>query len=212
MQPIGSIKLSRLAIIACVAAALDFAPGMPVAFAAPAAMVDLSETASLPRPLPVRGLDFGAGNATATLDLTDPAPIADAERGLGDGLTSAPAKSWFDTREFEFTTADDNSAALFDAGGCVYPDSYLRSLGGGPDECSVLMPGEDKSAILTLPFLALSGWVLAICGLAGLRRAYGNWRTRRWVRRLHDRGLTSPPVDPRHSNSRGRRRPRRYAG
>ncbi len=175
-------------------------------------MVDLQEAISLPRPSPVSGLNLRAGTEPATLDSTDLAAIVSAEPTLGGALTIAAARSWFDSREVEFSAADDNSTAFSEAGGCVYPGSYLRSLGGGPDECGALMPGDDKSAIVTLPFLAVSGWVLAICGVAGLRRAYSKWRTRRWVRHLHARGLVAARAVPRSSNSRVRSRSRRYAG
>jgi hypothetical protein len=185
---------------------------MPAAFCASISTLELPDAVFLPRPSPVPSLGPASGTELVTLVPTDLPAIMSAELTVGGALTLAPANNWFDSREFEFSAADHNPTAFSDAGGCVYPDSYLRSLGGGPDECRVLLPGDDRSAIVTLPFLAASGWVLAICGIAGLRRAYGKWRIRRWVRRLHALGLVFLSADSRSLNSRGRSRSRRYAG
>ena len=114
-----------------------------------------------------------------------------------------PVEGWFLSREFEFNATADSPAMLAEAGGCVFPDSYLRSLVGDRDECSALTPGQDEPAILALPFLALSGWVLTIGAVAGLGGFYRSWRTRRWAR---SQGVTPRRADRRRPPERHPRR------
>jgi len=127
--------------------------------------------------------------------------------------TIALVSSWFDSREFELNVADDKykySASTT----CVYPDSYLRTLGGGADDCGVV--NSDESEVLTLPFLAILGWGLVIVTVAGLYNVYGNWRVRRWFRRAGAQGVgvgaRRPRGMARRSSSRSKPRSRRYAG
>jgi len=131
--------------------------------------------------------------------------------------TIASVSSWFDSREFELNVADDKykySASTT----CVYPDIYLRTLGGGADDCGVVNP--DESEVLTLPFLAILGWELVIVTVAGLYNVYGNWRVRRGLRRVGAQGVGVGAARQRgnargmarRSRSRSKPRSRRYAG
>jgi len=131
--------------------------------------------------------------------------------------TIASVSGLFDSREFELNVADDKhkySASTT----CVYPDSYLRTLGGGEDDCGVVSPGQ--SEVLTLPFLAILGWGLVIVTVAGLYNFCGNWRVRRSLRRVGAQGVGAGVArqrgnargTTRRSSSRSKQRSRRYAG
>jgi hypothetical protein len=116
---------------------------------------------------------------------------------------------------------DDNSKPSSELDSCVYPDSYsyLRTLTGGEDKCGVVEPDAFTSQIFGLPFLALTAWVLAILAAAGAYYFFGDWRSRRWLRRLRTQGIL-PQTARRHLHSRGTRplssrrrtRSRSYAG
>ena len=134
--------------------------------------------------------------------------------------TADPTAGWFDGRELKLSAAgDDKSDAFVDPAACVYPDAFLRALAGGRDDCGLLKPGADEYEILTLPFLALSAWVLVICGIAGLHQFYRSWRVWRWLRSMRAQGLV-PSGNWRRRLPRRHRRPsrhrrtasRRYAG
>ena len=129
----------------------------------------------------------GAETRTAHPHSIDPAAAA----GAIDATAEAdPIAGWFDKRELKLGAAGDDKSAMFvDPAACVYPDAFLRSLAGGRDDCGLLKPGADESEILTLPFLALSAWVLVICGVAGLHHFYRNWRLWRWLRSMRAQGL-----------------------
>jgi len=131
--------------------------------------------------------------------------------------TIASLSGLFDSREFELNVSDDKhkySASTT----CVYPDSYLRTLGGGEDDCGVVNP--DESEVLTLPFLAILGWGLVIVTVAGLYNFYANRRVRRWFRRVGAQGVGVGAArqrgnargTARRSSSRSKPRSRRYAG
>ena len=130
--------------------------------------------------------------------------------------TIASVSGLFDSREFELNVSDDThkySASTT----CIYPDSYLHTLGGGEDECEVVNP--DESEVLTLPFLAILGWGLVIVTVAGLYNFCGNWRIRRWLRRVGAQGVGVGAAKrrgvargtARRSSSRSKPRSRRYA-
>ena len=147
----------------------------------------------------------------------DPAvvvPAIDAAPGAD------PTAGWFDDRELKLSAAGDDKSDMFvDPAACVYPDAYLRSLAGGRDDCGLLKPGADEYEILTLPFLALSAWVLVICAIAGLHHFYRNWRVWRWLRSMRAQGLVPSGnwrrrLHRRHRRSSQHRRTasRRYAG
>ncbi len=129
--------------------------------------------------------------------------------------TIASVSGLFDSAEFELNVSDDKhkySASTT----CVYPDSYLRTLGGGEDDCGVVNP--DESEVLTLPFLAILGWGLVIVTVAGLYNLCGNWRVRRSLRRVGAQGVGGAKRrgvargTARRSSSRSKQRSRRYAG
>ena len=113
---------------------------------------------------------------------------------------------WFDERELKLgAPGDDKSDMFVDPTACIYPEAYLRSLAGGRDDCGVLKPGRDETETLTLPFLALSGWVLVIGAVAALHHFHHNWRVRRWLRRMEAQGLAP-------SGTHSRRSPHRRTG
>jgi hypothetical protein len=144
----------------------------------------------------------------------------DAEQFVNSLAPLISPSDLFDTREFGLGLFDANYKLYSDAGTCVYPESYLRTLAGGEDECGVLKPGGDESEGFGLPFLALSGWALVILAAAGLHYAYGNWRVRRWRRRLLAQGIVMNMPNrrriarskPGKSSSRAKSPHRRYAG
>src|ERR1700730_13582011 len=105
---------------------------------------------------------------------------------FGHFPTIASESGLFASREFELNFADDKHKYSVSTT-CVYPDSYLRTLGGGKDECGVVYP--DESEVFTLPFLAILGWGLVIVTVAGLYNFYANRRVRRWFRRVGAQGV-----------------------
>jgi hypothetical protein len=129
--------------------------------------------------------------------------------------TIASVSGLFDSGQFELNVSDDKhkySASTT----CVYPDSYLRTLDGGEDDCGVVNP--DESEVFTLPFLAILGWGLVIVTVTGLYNLCGNWRVRRWLRRVGAQGVGGAKRrgvargTARRSSSRNGPRSRRYAG
>ena len=129
--------------------------------------------------------------------------------------TIASVSGLFDSREFELNVSDDKHKYSISTT-CVYPDSYLRTLDGGEDDCGVVNP--DESEVFTLPFLAILGWGLVIVTVAGLYNLCGNWRVRRWLRRVGAQGVGGAKRrgvargTSRRSSSRSKQRSRRYAG
>src|SRR5207244_11474862 len=103
----------------------------------------------------------------------------DAEALAGDVAVTEPLGGLFDSRPLELSPSDESYKIYSAPGACVYPDSYLRRLAGGPDDCQVIQPDDDESGVLALPFLAVSGWAMVILAVAGLHHFYGNWRVRR---------------------------------
>jgi len=208
------VELARLVIIAVLAAALPAL--LATQSAAPAA-------APIIEPEPAELLLGPPPPDSAEITTPHPHPIDPAATGSSvDAARPAdPTGGWFDERELKLSAVGDKSDMFVDPNACVYPDSYLRTLGGGRDDCGVLKPGTDDSEMLTLPFLALLGWVLVIGAVAALNHFHRNWRVRRWLRRMRAQGLApsateSPPLPrrrARRSSSRhGRAGSRRYAG
>ena len=161
---------------------------------------------------------LGAERKTAHSYSIDPAVVAPA---IDAASGADPTAGWFDDRELKLSAAGDDKSDMFvDPTACVYPDAYLRSLAGGRDDCALLKPGTDESEILTLPFLALSAWVVVICAIAALHHFHRNWRLWRWLRSKRAQGLVPsgtnwrrPPRRRRRRSSRhGRTASRRYAG
>ena len=160
----------------------------------------------------------GAETKTAhpySIDSALAVPAIDAAPGAD------PTAGWFDERELKLSAAGDNKSDMFvDLAACVYPDVFLRSLAGGRDDCGLLKPGADELGILTLPFLALSAWVVVICAIAALHHFHRNWRLWRWLRSMRAKGLVPsetswrrPPQRRRRRSSRhGRTASRRYTG
>jgi hypothetical protein len=207
------VELPRLVVIAVLAAGLSGVLSAPTADPAAALIVE-GQPANLivppspfaraePRPAQPHSIDPAATGGAA-----DPASQADS---IG---------SWFDETVLKLSATDDKFDVFVDPGACVYPDSFLRILAGGRDNCSFLKPGTDESEVLTLPFLALSGWAFLISGVAALHYFHRNWRVRRWLRRMQAQGLApsaaSPRRSPQHRERRSSRRDRassrRYAG
>jgi hypothetical protein len=208
------VDLPRLVIIAVLASGLPAVLLMQTAGPAPAPLVEAQPAEFLVAPLP----PLGAERKTANPYSIDPAvviPAIDAAPGAD------PAAGWFDERELKLGTAGDDKSDMFvDPAACVYPDAFLRSLAGGRDDCGLIKPGADVSEFQTLPFLALSAWVLVICAIAAFHRFHRNWRLRRWLRRMRAQGLAPSatnwrrPPQRRHrrSSRHGRTASRRYAG
>ena len=159
----------------------------------------------------------GAETRAAQPHSIDPAAATGAVEAA---MEADPTAGWFDGRELKLSAPGDDKSEMFvDPAACVYPDAFLRLLAGGRDDCGLLKPGADDSEILTLPFLALTAWVLVICGVAGLYHFYRNWRVWRWLRSMRAQGLVPSGnwrrrLHRRHRRSSGHRRtaPRRYAG
>ena len=207
------VDLPRLVIIAVLAAALPAVLSMQAAGPAAAPLVE-AQPAQFLGPPPLAGAETRA----APPHSIDPAAAAGA---IDAAAEADPVVGWFDKRELKLGPAGDDKSDMFvDPAACVYPDAFLRSLAGGRDDCGFLKPGADVSEILTLPFLALSAWVLVICGMAALHYFHRNWRLWRWLRSMRAQGLVSsttnwrrPPQRPHRRSSRQRRTAsRRYAG
>jgi hypothetical protein len=206
------VKLPRLVIIAVLAAALPAVLSMQTAGPAAAPLAE-AQPAEFLGPPPLAGAETRAAHPHSI----DPATAA----GAIDATAEAdPIAGWFDKRELKLgAVGDDKSAMYVDPAACVYPDALLRSLAGGRDDCGLLKPGADEYEILTLPFLALSAWVVVICGVAGLYHFYRNWRVWRWLRSMRAQGLVPSGNWRRRLHRRHRRSSRhrrtasqRYAG
>lgn len=182
---------------------------LPEARAALISLSDLPSAQSYRSPLaePAAGSEADAGA---------PMPSIDLPRLVGDASATAPLGAWFEGREFDAGAIDSKPRLDSEAGDCVYPYSFLRSLGRGRDDCGVLNPAADGPEVLSLPFLALWAWVLVICSVAGVHYFYGVWRVRRWLRRMRAQGLMPSPANRRnvsaHNARQSRPRSRRYAG
>ena len=177
------VDLPRLVIIAVLAAALPAVLSMQTAGPAAAPLAE-AQPAEFLGPPPLVGAETRAGAHPHSID---PAAAAGAIDAAAD---ADPTAGWFDGRELKLgATGDDKSDMFVDPAACVYPDAFLRNLAGGRDDCGLLKPGDDPSEILTLPFLALSAWVLVICTIAALPNFYRNWRLWRWLRSMRAQGL-----------------------
>jgi hypothetical protein len=208
------VDLPRLVIIARLAAALPAILSMQTAGPAAALGIEAPPFEFLVGPPPLLGVE----TRTAQPHSIDPAATAGA---IAAAAEADPIAGWFDKRELKLGPAGDDKSDMFvDPAACVYPDAFLRSLAGGRDDCGLLKPGADVSEILTLPFLALSAWVLVICGMAALHYFHRNWRLWRWLRSMRAQGLAPSgtnwrrPPHRRHrrSSRHGRTAARRYAG
>jgi hypothetical protein len=211
---VWGIELARLVIIAVLAAALPVVLSMQIAGPGAAPLVEAQPAEFLLGPPPIAGAEARA----AKPHTIDPAAAAGAIEATGE---SDPIAGWFDRQELKLSAAGDDKSEMFvDPTACVYPDAFLRSLAGGRDDCGLLRPGIDASEILTLPFLALSGWVVVVCGIAGLYYFHRNWRLWRWLRSMRAQGLAPiatnwrrpPQRRHRRSSRHGRTASRRYAG
>ena len=204
------VHLPRLVIIAVLTVALPAVLSMQTAGPAAAPLVE-TQPAEVLGPPPLAGAETRAAHPHSI----DPAAAAGA---IDAAAEADPIAGWFDKRELKLgAVGDDKSAMYVDPAACVYPDALLRSLAGGRDDCGLLKPGADEYEILTLPFLALSAWVLAICGVAGLHHFYRNWRVWRWLRSMRAQGLVASGTNwrrpPQRRSGRHRRTAsRRYAG
>ena len=208
------VELPRLVIIAVLAAAMPALLPMEIAGPAAAPLVEIQPAELLVAP----PSSHGAETTTVHPYSIDPAVAAPVIDGASRG---DPTASWFDERELRLGADSDGKTDMFvDPAACVYPDAYLRSLAGGRDDCGLLNPGTDESEILTLPFLALSAWVVVICAIAALHHFHRNWLVWRWLRSMRAQGLVPiatnwrRPAQRRHrqSSRHGRTASRRYAG
>jgi hypothetical protein len=208
------VDLPRLVIIAVLAAALPAVLSMQTAGPAAAPLVDTHPAAVLVGPPSVAG----AETRTAQPHSIEPAAAAGA---VDARMEADPPAGWFDGRELRLSAAGDDKSEMFvDPAACVYPDAFLRLLAGGRDDCGLRKPGADETEILTLPFLALTAWVLVICGVAGLHYFHRNWRLWRWLRSLRAQGFVPSATNWRRPPQRRHRRSsrhhraasRRYAG
>ena len=97
---------------------------MTVVSAAPVRPIDpYSAGFASPAPLASETSALIAG----TTALREPAPVGTLE--LSDEfLTIESASGWFDAGGVEPGISDDRLALQIDPGGCIYPDSYFRSL------------------------------------------------------------------------------------
>jgi len=208
------VALPRLVIIAILAAALAAALSMETAGPAAAPLVEAPPAELLAGPPPPAGEEA----KTAYPHSIDPAAAAAAIAAAPEADSSA---GWFGHIELKSSAAGDDKAGMFvDPAACVYPDAFLRSLAGGRDDCGLLKPGADQSEFLTLPFLALSAWVVLIGAIAALHHFHRDWRLRRWLRNMKARGLVPSSANSRRhihrrerrSSRHGRTASRRYAG
>jgi hypothetical protein len=211
---IVGVDLPRLVIIAVLAAASPAVLSVQTTGPAAAPLVEAQPAELLLGPPPLAGAEA----RTAQPHSIDPAAAAGA---IDAAAEADPIAGWFDKRELKLSAAGDDKSEMFvDPAACVYPDAFLRSLAGGRDDCGLLKPSADVSEILSLPFLALSAWVLVICGVAGLHHFHRNWRLWRWLSSMRAQGLVPsatnwrrPPQRRHHRSSRHRRTAsRRYAG
>jgi hypothetical protein len=208
------VDVPRLVIIAVLAAALPAVLSMQTAGPAAAPLVDTHPAEVLVGPPPVAGAEA----RTAQPHSIEPAAAAGA---VDAPMEADPTAGWFDGRELKLSAAGDDKSEMFvDPAACVYPDAFLRLLAGGRDDCGLLKSGADETEILTLPFLALTAWVLVICGVAGLHYFHRNWRLWRWLRSLRAQGFVPNATNWRRPPQRRHRRSsrhhrtasRRYAG
>jgi hypothetical protein len=208
------VDVPRLVIIAVLAAALPAVLSMQTADPAAAPLVDTHPAEVLVGPPPVAGAEA----RTAQPHSIEPAAAAGA---VDAPMEADPTAGWFDGRELKLSAAGDDKSEMFvDPAACVYPDAFLRLLAGGRDDCGLLKSGADETEILTLPFLALTAWVLVICGVAGLHYFHRNWRLWRWLRSLRAQGFVPSATNWRRPPQRRHRRSsrhhrtasRRYAG
>ena len=208
------VDLPRFVIIAVLAAALPAVLSMRAAGPTAAPLVDTHPAEVLVGPPPVAG----AETRTAQPHSIEPAAAAGA---VDAPMEADPTAGWFDGRELKLSAAGDDKSEMFvDPAACVYPDAFLRLLAGGRDDCGLRKPGTDETEILTLPFLALTAWVLVICGVAGLHYFHRNWRLWRWLRSLRAQGFVPSATNWRRPPQRRHRRSsrhhrtasRRYAG
>jgi hypothetical protein len=208
------VELPRLVIIAILAAALPAVLPMETAGPAAAPLVEAQRAELLVGPSPPTGEDVKASYPHAF-------DLAAAGAAIAVAPEADPAAGWFDRIELKLSAAGEGKADMFvDPAACVYPDAFLRSLAGGRDDCGLLKPGAEEPEILTLPFLALSAWVLLLCAVAALHYFHRNWRLWRWLRTMRAQGLLPSgtnwrrPPQRRHrrSSRHGRTASRRYAG
>jgi hypothetical protein len=198
------VDLPRLVIIAVLAAALPAVLSMQTAGPAAAPLVDTHPAEVLVGPPPVAG----AETRTAQPHSIEPAAAAGA---VDAPMEADPTAGWFDGRELKLSAAGDDKSEMFvDPAACVYPDAFLRLLAGGRDDCGLRKPGADETEILTLPFLALTAWVLVICGVAGLHYFHRNWRLWRWLRSLRAQGFVPSATNWRRPPQRRHRRSSRH--
>jgi hypothetical protein len=208
------VDLPRFVIIAVLTAALPAVLSMQTAGPGAAPLVDTHPAEVLVEPPPVAG----AETRTAQPHSIEPAAAAGA---VDAPMEADPTAGWFDGRELKLSPAGDDKSEMFvDPAACVYPDAFLRLLAGGRDDCGLRKPGTDETEILTLPFLALTAWVLVICGVAGLHYFHRNWRLWRWLRSLRAQDSVPSATNWRRPPQRRHRRSsrhhrtasRRYAG
>jgi hypothetical protein len=212
--PARSLQLIGLvysAITAIAATALS----LQIVSAAPVSTID-PQSADLVAPASYSSEASSAvENSTPAVESPKQSEIAPPSEEL---LPTGSVAGWFAGGGTELGFSDDKSALQIDPAACLYLDSYLRSARGERDDCRILTPGDD-SKILTLPYLALSAWVLVVIAAAGVYHLYRRYRVRRWLHQLRGRGL-APPVASRRVQvarrsrrlrSRGRSRGRSYA-
>jgi hypothetical protein len=208
------VDLPRLILIAVLAAALPAVLSMPAAGPAAAPLTEAAPAEFLRGPPPLTGAEARTAHPHSV-------DFAAAARAIDAAAEDDPTAGWFDERELKLSVAGGDKSDMFvDPTACVYPDAFLRNLAGGRDDCGLLKPGPDVSEILTLPFLALSAWLLVICAIAGLHYFHRNWRLWRWLRSMRAQGLAPittnwrrPPQRRHRRSSRHRRTAsRRYAG
>jgi hypothetical protein len=198
------VDVPRLVIIAVLAAALPAVLSMQTAGPAAAPLVDTHPAEVLVGPPPVAGAEA----RTAQPHSIEPAAAAGA---VDAPMEADPTAGWFDGRELKLSAAGDDKSEMFvDPAACVYPDAFLRLLAGGRDDCGLLKSGADETEILTLPFLALTAWVLVICGVAGLHYFHRNWRLWRWLRSLRAQGFVPSATNWRRPPQRRHRRSSRH--
>ena len=126
----------------------------------------------------------------------------------------------FHARELELNVTEEEYKRYSPPAACLNPDTILRRISGGAEDCPAIKPGPDEEEVFSLPFLAVCGWAVVVLGVAGLYRFWGVWRLRRWVHRMRALGVMPNAPSPRRtagrrsrrSSSRGKSPFRRYAG
>lgn len=213
------VELARLGISAVVVVTLQIALCMPIVSAAPVSPTD-SYPAELSAEAPSNSTITPLDDPTARPRVEHTIAGRRAEPFVNDVPAAPSVDGLFHSKEFELSVTEEDYKRYSRPASCMNPDSLLRRLVGGADDCPAIKPGAEESEVFSLPFLAICGWALVVLAIAGLYRFYGIWRVWRWLRRMRAQGLVPSAATlrrfaarrARRASERGKPQPRRYAG